>query len=140
MPKYNLLCSRDHEFEGWFDSEKSYLQQKDKKMIGCPICDDTLIRRAIMAPNVSAKTKRKGKDKKEKINTAFYNSRSTLQHLKTWVEKNCENVGNRFADEARKASLGERDDHIYGTATDKEIKELHKEGIGAIRIPDVKDN
>jgi hypothetical protein len=36
--------------------------------------------------------------------------------------------------------LGERDDHIYGTASDKEIKELHEEGIGAIRIPNVKDN
>ena len=138
MPKYNLLCSRDHEFEGWFDSEKSYLDQKKKKLIGCPMCDDTLIRRAIMSPNVSSKTKNKGK--KDKPNTAFYNSRSTLKHLKDWVSKNCENVGDRFADEARKASLGERDDHIYGTATEKEIKDLHKEGIGAIRIPDVKDN
>jgi len=138
MPKYNLLCSRDHEFEGWFDSEKSYLNQKEKKLIGCPLCDDTLIRRAVMSPNVSSKTKNKGK--KDKPNTAFYNSRSTLKHLKDWVSKNCENVGDRFADEARKASLGERDDHIYGTATEKEIKDLHKEGIGAIRIPDVKDN
>ena len=138
MPKYNLLCSRDHEFEGWFDSEKSYLNQKEKKLIGCPLCDDTLIRRAVMSPNVSSKTKKKGK--KDKPNTAFYNSRSTLKHLKDWVSKNCENVGDRFADEARKASLGERDDHIYGTATEKEIKDLHKEGIGAIRIPDVKDN
>ena len=137
MPKYNLLCAQDHEFEGWFASEKSYLEQKDKKMIACPMCDNTLIRRAIMAPNVSPRTK-KGKNKK--TNTAFYNSRSTLQHLKTRVEKNCENVGDQFAKEARKASLGERDDHIYGTATDKEIKDLHKEGIGAIRIPNVKDN
>ena len=137
MPKYNLLCSRDHEFEGWFDSEKSYINQKQKKLIGCPICDDTLIRRSVMSPNISPKTK---KITSKKSNTAFYNSRSTLQHLKTWIEKNCENVGDRFAKEARKASLRERDDHIYGTASDKEIKELHEEGIGAIRIPNVKDN
>jgi hypothetical protein len=136
MPKYNLLCSRDHEFEGWFASEKSYLDQKNKKLIACPICDNTGIRRAVMAPNVVQSRKITSK----KTNTAFYNSRSTLQHLKTWVEKNCENVGDNFAKEARKASLGERDDHIYGTASDKEIKELHKEGIGAIRIPNVKDN
>ena len=101
------------------------------------ICDNTGIRRAVMAPNVNLKSK---KIKSKKTNTAFYNSRSTLQHLKTWVEKNCENVGDNFAKEARKASLGERDDHIYGTASDKEIKDLHKEGIGAIRIPNVKDN
>ena len=137
MPKYNLLCTRDHEFEGWFASEKSYLDQKNKKLIACPICDNTGIRRAVMAPNVNLKSK---KIQSKKSNTAFYNSRSTLQHLKTWVEKNCENVGDNFAKEARKASLGERDDHIYGTATDKEIKDLHKEGIGAIRIPNVKDN
>ena len=137
MPKYNLRCTRDHEFEGWFASEKSYLDQKTKKLIACPICDNTGIRRAVMAPNVNLKSK---KLQSKKSNTAFYNSRSTLQHLKTWVEKNCENVGDNFAKEARKASLGERDDHIYGTASDKEIKELHKEGIGAIRIPNVKDN
>ena len=137
MPKYNLLCTRDHEFEGWFASEKSYLDQKNKKLIACPICDNTGIRRAVMAPNVNVKSK---KIKSKKSNTAFYNSRSTLQHLKTWVEKNCENVGDNFAKEARKALAGERDDHIYGTASDKEIKDLHKEGIGAIRIPNVKDN
>tara|TARA_R100001460_G_scaffold62587_4_gene102756 strand:+ start:441 stop:854 length:414 start_codon:yes stop_codon:yes gene_type:complete len=137
MPKYNLLCTRDHEFEGWFASEKSYLDQKNKKLIACPICDNTGVRRAVMAPNVNVKSQ---KIKSKKTNTAFYNSRSTLQHLKTWVEKNCENVGDNFAKEARKASLGERDDHIYGTASDKEIKDLHKEGIGAIRIPNVKDN
>ena len=137
MPKYNLLCTRDHEFEGWFASEESYLDQKNKKLIACPICNNTGIRRAVMAPNVNLKSK---KLQSKKSNTAFYNSRSTLQHLKTWVEKNCENVGDNFAKEARKASLGERDDHIYGTASDKEIKDLHKEGIGAIRIPNVKDN
>ena len=137
MPKYNLLCTRDHEFEGWFASEESYLDQKNKKLIACPICDNTGIRRAVMAPNVNLKSK---KLQSKKSNTAFYNSRSTLQHLKTWVEKNCENVGDNFAKEARKASLGERDDHIYGTASDKEIKDLHKEGIGVIRIPNVKDN
>ena len=127
----------DHEFEGWFASEESYLDQKNKKLIACPICDNTGIRRAVMAPNVTLKSE---KIQSKKSNTAFYNSRSTLQHLKTWVEKNCENVGDNFAKEARKASLGERDDHIYGTASDKEIKDLHKEGIGAIRIPNVKDN
>ena len=62
------------------------------------------------------------------------------RYLKTWVEKNCVDVGDDFAKEARKAMAGERDDHIYGTASDKEITDLHKEGIGAIRIPNVKDN
>ena len=54
MAKYNLLCTNDHTFEGWFASEKDYLQQKRKKMIACPMCDDTQIRRALMAPNISS--------------------------------------------------------------------------------------
>ena len=56
MAKYNLLCTNDHTFEGWFASEKDYLQQKKKKMIACPMCDDTQIRRALMAPNISTKS------------------------------------------------------------------------------------
>ena len=56
MAKYNLLCTNDHTFEGWFASEKDYLQQKKKKMIACPMCDDTQIRRALMAPNINTKS------------------------------------------------------------------------------------
>ena len=62
------------------------------------------------------------KKKKDKENKVFFNSRQALKNLNNWVTKNCENVGRNFAKEARKASKGERDDHIYGTATDKEIK------------------
>ena len=134
MAKYNLLCTNDHSFEGWFGSEKDYLSQKRKKMIACPICDDTQIRRALMAPNIGKKSTSK------KDNTAFFNGRAAVKHLRKWISKNCEDVGDRFASESRKADAGERDDHIYGTATDKEIKELHNEGIGVIEIPDVKDN
>ena len=134
MLKYNLLCTNDHTFEGWFGSEKEYLKQKRKKMIACPMCDDTGIRRALMAPNISKKTSSK------KDNTAFFNGRSAVKHLRHWISQNCENVGDRFPSECRTAEAGERDDHIYGTATDKEIKELHNEGIGVIEVPDVKDN
>jgi hypothetical protein len=133
MPKYNLLCRNDHEFEGWFQTEKSYLDQKKKKMIACPTCDDTGIRRAVMAPNIGSKSNKKK-------NTAFFNGRTAVKHLRSWIQQNCENVGDRFANECRKAEAGERDDHIYGTATDKEIKDLQKEGIGVIGVPDVKDN
>lgn len=132
MTKYNLLCRNDHEFEGWFGSEKDYLDQKKKQMIACPMCDDTGIRRALMAPNVATKSNKK--------NQAFFNGRTALKHLRSWIHGNCENVGDNFAAECRKAEAGERDDHIYGTATDKEIKELHDEGIGVIGVPDVKDN
>ena len=31
MLKYNLFCTNDHTFEGWFGSEKEYLKQKRKE-------------------------------------------------------------------------------------------------------------
>jgi len=139
MVKYNLRCSYDHEFEGWFSNESSYLDQKKKKLLTCPICDDDVIRRAIMAPNVTAK-KNKSLQKEKKGELAMYNGPNAARNLKKWIKENCEDVGSNFANEARKAVAGERDDHIYGTATDKELKKLHEEGISALRIPKVKDH
>ncbi|SVA89352.1 uncharacterized protein METZ01_LOCUS142206 [marine metagenome] len=138
MAKYNLLCSHDHPFEGWFDSEKAYLDQKKSRLLICPMCDDPIIRRAVMSPNLKSKTTKR--TVKEKSNKVFFNSRQALKNLNNWVSHNCENVGTKFAKEARKAHKGERDDHIYGTATDKEIDKLYKDGIPAIKIPKVKDN
>ena len=88
-----------------------------------------------MAPNVLNSSDFKVKD----INK-IKEIKSKLREFKKFIKDNFKYVGDNFAQEARKASLGERDDHIYGKATDKEIKELHNEGIGAIEIPDVKDH
>lgn len=138
MVKYNLICSYDHEFEGWFSNESAYLEQKKNKLLTCPICEDDVIRRAIMAPNVTAK-KNKSLQKKQG-DVAMYNGPNAARNLKKWIKENCEDVGDKFAKEARKAFNGERDDHIYGTATDSEMKELHEDGISALRIPNVKDH
>ena len=54
MAKYNLLCSHDHPFEGWFDSEKAYLDQKKSRLLICPMCDDPIIRRAFMSPKLKS--------------------------------------------------------------------------------------
>lgn len=139
MVKYNLICSYDHEFEGWFSNESAYLDQKKKKQLTCPVCDDDVVRRAIMAPNVTAK-KNKSLQKEKKGELAMYNGPHAARNLKKWIKENCEDVGSNFAKEARKAMAGERDDHIYGTATDSEMKELHEDGISALRIPNVKDH
>jgi len=59
-----------------------------------------------------------------------------LQELRAKIESNCDYVGARFAEEARRIHHGEvthRD--IYGEATDDEAKELTDEGIEFARIP-----
>ena len=52
------------------------------------------------------------------------------------VEKNCDFVGDRFAEEARKVHYGEVERHnIYGNATREETRELRDEGIEFGQIP-----
>jgi hypothetical protein len=59
-----------------------------------------------------------------------------LVELRRQVESNCDYVGERFAEEARKIHYGEADPHgIYGEATQEESRELAEEGIEFGRIP-----
>jgi len=53
-----------------------------------------------------------------------------LRTLRKVVEDSHENVGDRFAEEARKIHYGETEHRgIYGQATDEEAEELADEGI-----------
>ena len=62
--------------------------------------------------------------------------RAALVELRRQVETNCDYVGERFAEEARKIHYGEADPHgIYGEASADESRELAEEGIAVGRIP-----
>jgi len=43
MIAYDLQCARGHTFEGWFEGQKAFEHQKKKKLIACPICNDTSV-------------------------------------------------------------------------------------------------
>jgi hypothetical protein len=59
-----------------------------------------------------------------------------LKELKAHVEKNCDYVGDRFADEARKIHYGETEKrNIYGESSDDQARELAEEGVEFQRIP-----
>ena len=62
--------------------------------------------------------------------------REALLKVRAEVEKNCEHVGTKFAEEARKIHYGESDKRgIYGETTDKEAEALAEEGIEFGRLP-----
>jgi len=62
--------------------------------------------------------------------------RRMLQALRRQVETNCDYVGDRFADEARRIHRGEADARgIYGETSDQQASELADEGIEVARIP-----
>ena len=62
--------------------------------------------------------------------------RAMLQKLRAEVERNCDYVGEGFAEEARRIHKGEADARgIYGEATPDEAEALAEEGIEVAKIP-----
>tara|TARA_Y100000114_G_C11757052_1_gene327445 strand:+ start:2185 stop:2610 length:426 start_codon:yes stop_codon:yes gene_type:complete len=138
--KFSLVCCDcEAKFEGWFPSNDQYERQLVTGKLLCPMCDSNNVRKDIMAPNL----KKKSNQSKAKNTHNLMMSGKARQILKTieqTVKKEFTDVGKQFAQEARKASRGERDEKIYGTATKKEIKQLEKEGIDIFPVPEIKDN
>ena len=133
MIRYNLICAKDHEFEGWFSSSSDYDEQAASGLLSCPACGTKQVEKAIMAPAV--KTARKVEARDEKAALAMT---AMAAKIRSEIGKNCENVGSDFAEEARAIHYGEKPERgIYGSATPEETAELKDEGIEAHPLPDV---
>lgn len=132
MIVFDLRCGKEHVFEAWFPDSKTFERQAKKGQVTCPVCGDTRVEKALMAPNIS--TGRKKDAEKEKAQAAKV--MQALSEVRRQVEENCDYVGPQFAEEARKIHYGETDERgIYGEATKEESKELADEGIEVGVIP-----
>ena len=133
MIHFNLACANEHEFEGWFQSGQAFDAQLKKKQVICPICEDTKIGKAPMAPAVasgSSSDVRRGGPADAAV------TREMLTKLRHHVEQSCENVGDKFAEEARKIHYGETESRgIYGETTNDEAQDLSEEGVPFARLP-----
>ena len=139
MIKYALICECDAEFEGWFPDSASFDKQKKAGQVTCPMCDSTKVAKAVMAPNLTKKSNTKSSSSGGQLMMSG-RARRILKQIEKTVKKEFTDVGKKFPEEARKASKGERDEKIYGTATKKEIKDLKKDGIDIFPLPEIKDN
>ena len=132
MILFDLKCENNHTFEGWFASNSNYEEQLKKKMIVCPYCNSTKIKKSLMAPNIN--TKSFSKNNKKAI--AQKNLENQIKKFRKYIEKNTDNVGKNFAEEARKIYYGETKSRpIRGESTEKETKELIEEGIPFSKLP-----
>ena len=52
MIRYTIQCTAGHRSEGWFASAAAFDAQASSGAIACPICGDTTITRAPMAPQI----------------------------------------------------------------------------------------
>ena len=139
MIKYALTC-RDcgAGFEGWFQDSAAYDKQAASGEIACAGCGGTSVEKALMAPGIGAAGKEKSESPAPTGKAAMVakKAREAMLQLKQQVEANCENVGDRFPEEARKIHYGESEERgIYGNATEDEHAALKDEGIDVHRIP-----
>lgn len=132
MILFDLKCPKDHVFEGWFRDGEAFESQKAAKTIDCPMCGSRKIEKAPMAPRI-------GKGGAADVPAAPRQTAVTLRalrELRQHIEANCDYVGERFAEEARRIHYGEVGQrNIYGEASDDQARALDDEGIEVKRIP-----
>jgi hypothetical protein len=129
MILFTLRCAHGHEFEGWFRDGDGFEAQQNAGEIACPECGDTSVEKAVMAPRLA-----RSRDTPPAVSPAQF--RAALIEMRRQIETNCDYVGSRFAEEARRIHYGEIDPHgIYGEASSEESRELVDEGIRFGRIP-----
>jgi hypothetical protein len=79
----------------------------------------------------------------EKIDTRKHNKiKKTIKNYQKFIKDNFKYVGNNFAYEARSIHYNNKKSSkgIYGSASNKDLKELKEEGINAQLIPWIKDS
>ena len=135
MIKYNLECECGYSFESWFSSSVEYESLIKKKLVNCIQCNSALVKKTLMAPNLS------GKSNKIKKNNKFEKMvKKELIEFRKYIERNCKDVGDNFLQEARSIHYDKNSSKgIYGKATPEEAEELLEEGIDVATVPWIKD-
>ena len=135
MIKYNLICKCGKTFESWFASSLEFDLLLKKKIIKCIYCLSSEVKKTVMSPRLTRKSNQVFKKTKFQKNI-----RKQLINFKKYIEKNCEDVGDRFPQEARNIHYDKKTSKgIYGKATPKETSELIEEGIDVCTLPWVDD-
>jgi hypothetical protein len=160
MIRYALECDTEHGFEGWFRSSTDFDAQSSRGLVACPVCGSAKVSKSLMAPAVQGVDRAAPRPElaadaepnpvaaaeaqapaAEVLPPAPVDPRAAmvremLRQLKEHVTKTSEDVGDKFAEEARKIHYQETDHRsIRGKATSEEARELAEEGIAFSPLP-----
>lgn len=134
---FDLCCTREHRFEGWFRSADDFGAQQVKGLVSCPQCGSADVRRLPSAAHLVTSTSRQ---EAGALPTRGVSAEEALAVLKAVVDRvvaGSEDVGRAFAEEARKIHYHESPARaIRGEASAQEFAELQEEGIDVVRLPD----
>ncbi len=132
MKVLDLSCAHGHVFEGWFASEQDFADQCEKSLVQCPVCADANITKKPSAPRLNLSgaldchldiTQKPAPEVAQTLAEAWV-------ALSRKIVVNTEDVGQQFAEEARRIHYGEtRLRAIRGQTTMDEAKALVEEGI-----------
>jgi hypothetical protein len=147
---FNLQCEAGHLFEGWFGSHDDYDDQHARGLISCPMCESKTIQKMPSAPRInmgraqevvpaSAPVASPGSALSGRSQDVAQVQAAIMQQMRALVSA-AENVGARFADEARRIHEGEAVERsIRGVATAEERQALAEDGIAVIALPEFLD-
>lgn len=141
MKVLNLRCEHDHAFEGWFGSDEDYRSQCERGLVECPLCASSVVSRLPSAPRLHLSTV--SAERRELSSAASPAATPEQQSVEAlWlravrhVMAQTEDVGDRFAVEARRIHYGETPERgIRGQASASEAQALRDEGIEVHSVP-----
>ena len=142
MKVLDLQCAHAHVFEGWFASEEDFASQLARGLVACPMCGDIAVAKKLSAPRLNLGSPREpenAKPESAKQEVVVGNEETTLQAawltMARRVLANTEDVGERFAEEARRIHYGESEQRgIRGKASKAETESLQEEGIAVMQL------
>ena len=150
MKVFDLACEHDHRFEGWFGSTQAFDEQLERGFVECPVCTSRTVRRMPSAPRLNLG---RGGGAPERANSGVAPEsdggaasevaalpRQAMQaawmQMVRRVMAQTEDVGERFAEEARRIHYGEASERgIRGQATAEQTEALLDEGIAVMPLP-----
>lgn len=136
MVVYDLRCEADHRFEGWFSNAGDFEQQRRDAHLSCPICGSGDVERIPSASHINRGRSRALAQTGKALDGAGEQARALLNRLHEYVDRHFDDVGQNFAEEAKRIHYGERPQRaIRGQATLDEVQSLSEEGIAATPLP-----
>ena len=144
MKVMDLRCSLGHGFEGWFASEADYDSQRERGLLDCPVCGNADLKRLPSAPRLNLSGARAPEAAAPPAVSSAVAATAPPAHAAAarFVEavaellKNTQDVGPRFAEEARRIHYGESEAKaIRGQTTPQEREALADEGIEVFTLP-----
>lgn len=140
-----LRCAQGHGFEGWFASREAFEDQSERGLVSCPRCGSQQLERRLSAPRLNlgaAAPKQPPKQPPTQPQRQLHHQESAgsaapLRELLAHLKARSEDLGERFADEARRIHRGQAPERaIRGKASGAQFEALLDEGIEVLALPD----